>query len=656
MMKWRPAPLAWVAVAVLTFIFWANPLRFHPQMIEPSYDDTSEELVIGRMARSAADGLFSKNADLGTNYDPAHPSVQGRDSYEAQKRFYENPDLIRSMNLSWGVYPSHFDLQGIFFSVLDRLNPLPRKYRIGFYHGLAALFAAGMLVWIADMLRRRFGFAASVGFLVPVALEPLFTALSPNLYWLVGLWFLPMAIAMRLAEQETPRRRAAVIALAFLAFVAKFLCGYEFTSTVILAAAVGCLLDVSEGAERLRRVLRDATAIVSVGVAGFLVAALAHAMRQGGFAVIVEKAANRMTGDADSFQEELVLGKFATIASVLSNYLGGNYITLIKSFGVVLTLLAVTAVAALLDGKFNWYLGPDRRRLQILALGFLASIAAPLSWFVLGKAHSFAHLHIDLVMWYLPTVPLGCAMAALALSQTIEHRALWRIDAARSLVAAAIPVLVLGAVLTVYFVDRGIQTRGTWVISAHADASPLFSDSDLGVDFRMNDQWFLVQYDCRRADAGETFLVRAMEGDATANYDFRLADRQVFARKGICLAAQAKADRRFKTIRFGQMSGRQTIWEREQKIAFPDRFTPQPLTDQDWDRGFSRAPGAALLVSDRDFVGLFIRPGDLLRFSPSEQCRITGISRAGRSRVIAFDGSPVRLPDSGTPVIGIIRE
>jgi len=38
---------------------------------------------------------------------------------------------------------------------------------------LAALFSAGVLVWIADILR-PFGWPAFYGFLIPVALEPMF--------------------------------------------------------------------------------------------------------------------------------------------------------------------------------------------------------------------------------------------------------------------------------------------------------------------------------------------------------------------------------------------------------------------------------------------------------------------------------------------------
>jgi hypothetical protein len=167
-----------IVVALLTIVFWGNILRFYPRLIDRTYDDTSEGLVIGRLARSAAQGLTSENADLGLNVDPNRPGLSVPELYKDQKRYFANPQLVDSLHLGWGAYPSQFGLQGIVFSVIDSINPLPRNWRIGFYHLLASLMTAGALVWIADILRRRFGWAAFAGFLIPPALEPMFTALD----------------------------------------------------------------------------------------------------------------------------------------------------------------------------------------------------------------------------------------------------------------------------------------------------------------------------------------------------------------------------------------------------------------------------------------------------------------------------------------------
>jgi hypothetical protein len=136
-----------IVLALLTTVFWGNLFRFYPRLIDLTYDDTSEGLVIGRLARSAADGITSANADLGLNFDPKRPGVGVSELYNDQKIYFANPQLVNSLHLGWGPYPNHFGLQGIVFSALDLINPLPREWRIGFYHLLASLMCAGTLVW-----------------------------------------------------------------------------------------------------------------------------------------------------------------------------------------------------------------------------------------------------------------------------------------------------------------------------------------------------------------------------------------------------------------------------------------------------------------------------------------------------------------------------
>ena len=168
-------------------------------------------------------------------------------------------------------------------------------------------------------------------------------------------------------------------------------------------------------------------------------------MKEGGFAVFAQKAANRMTGNSASLADELIFGKFEPIGAVISLYLGGNLITLTKSFGLVLALIAMYAILVLLDERFNWFYGAGRRKLQVLGLAVLASFTAPLSWFMLGKAHSFDHLPFDLIMWYVPTIPLGFAMLAVGSLSLVQYLELKRGDALLSLLIGSIPLVIVAA-------------------------------------------------------------------------------------------------------------------------------------------------------------------------------------------------------------------
>ncbi len=652
--RFRPALVAVIVWTVLTLIFWGNLFRFHPSMIDDVYDGTSEASVVGRLARAAADGYF-KNTDLGVNLDAQHLDSDPY-NYSRQVRYFEHPELIHSQGLGWFAYPSHFAFQGYVFAAVDLIDPLPRNMRLSFYHFLASLFTAGVLVWIAAILRAKFGWAAFVGFLLPVAVEPMFSGLAPNLCWFAGSWLLPIPFGILLADEDDERKRRVLLAMVFLAFLVRFLSGYEFTSTIILATVVGCLLTVKERTDQFRHVLRNASWVVATGVTAFVVAAMAQAAKQGGFAVFAQKAANRILGDASSLQDQLILGKFEPIGAVIWLYLGGNYITLIKNFGFFLALIAFYAVLILLDERFNWFYGKGRRQLQVLALAVLASFAAPLSWFVLGKGHSFDHLPFDLIMWYVPTIPLGFAMLGVSIVSFVEYLKLKRGDALLSWLVASIPLLLVGAAVAIRVIDKKIETAGTWVITEHANAAPIFENPSMGIEFRMSNEWFTLLYPCSARPPNRLVQIYAEQDGKKVDYSFELSRNQVLASKGTCIAAQAKSDRPVTQIHFGETASGAQVWQRDATIALPDTFKPEPLSNADWDRGVNRGSGTELLVNNSDFGLLLIKKGDQVLIAPTDRRTITSIISAGNSKVLGLDGERIRLAEGVDPVFGIIRK
>ena len=122
--------------------------------------------------------------------------------------------------------------------------------------------------------------------------------------------------------------------------------------------------------------------------------------------MILDRAIDRTSGGGSAAVDQgLNIGQFASISSVIRTYLGANDYTQIRNFGLLLGLLGVIAVAAFLDREYGWFLGEDRRKLRTLAFAWLASLAAPLSWFILAKAHAYAH---QTARFY----PLACADVA----------------------------------------------------------------------------------------------------------------------------------------------------------------------------------------------------------------------------------------------------
>jgi hypothetical protein len=53
------------------------------------------------------------------------------------------------------------------------------------------------------------------------------------------------------------------------------------------------------------------------------------------------------------------------------------------------------------------------------------SILAPLSWFVIFKAHAYVHPHMDYIAWHMPFVLFGAAV--LGLAGKVVAADLWRL-------------------------------------------------------------------------------------------------------------------------------------------------------------------------------------------------------------------------------------
>jgi hypothetical protein len=416
---------------------------------------------------------------------------------------------------------------------------------------------------------------------------------------------------------------------------------------------IGCLLNTRN--DPFRNII-DMIWVALAGVAGFVLAILVHGAKLG-FAVILDRAIDRTTAVGNTLQDGLTMGQFASVASVIRLYLGANDYTQIRNFGTVFGLLGAIAVVAFLDRQFSWFLGEDRNRLRTLAFAFIVSFAAPMSWFILAKAHSFAHPPLDFILWYVPTLPVGGAMAAVALCQAYAVRKEWSTSFARSFLTLAIPLAIVATVVLVLVLDRRIDTRGTWILRAHAHGTPVFADADIGVDMRMTDSWFTVEYLCDRTAPPDVFKLRAINAGKETNYDFRLAEHEVTSiGNWKCYYAQAKGRSPFTRLDIGLESGRRIVWHREINFTVRDEFTMDAFTDVNWDHGLLRSTGKELLLKMQDFLPLALHVGDVLEFAASGPRKVASFDFAIRPYVrVEVEGAPLTAEDTKAPV-KIVRQ
>ncbi len=184
---------------------------------------------------------------------------------------------------------------------------------VGVFHVLNSLLAAAMLGLLVVWARAEFGWVAAVSLLVAMVLSPWLIVFRRNLNWMSWMWWLPMFAAGVVFNRfrHGTRRFYAILFLATgLLVCAKCSAGYEFTPTIMIAAATPAVYYGLKVGRRWKSIAGDVLGIGCAGTAGFLAAVLLQALLlgasllSGGLASIWSDARRRTYGSPSDFGPE----------------------------------------------------------------------------------------------------------------------------------------------------------------------------------------------------------------------------------------------------------------------------------------------------------------------------------------------------------------
>lgn len=308
------------------------------------------------------------------------------------------------------------------------------------------------------LVRREFSTAAATIFAASLIFSPWVVVFARTLYWAEATWFLPLIVAMFFAEGALRSRALNVVALSclFLALLVRFLCGYEYLTTIFLASCVPFVYQATKNGHGLKRITMQIALCGLIGLAAFAVAVGVHSQSlsadgTSGLDVIILTAQKRLTSETPEQVAEAVCRGDEDCERGLVNSLSTNPLDVAASYfmspdflpfvrdleipqaerdalraayrhpgmdtlknalremtikGVYFSvamliggkaLLGLLAVTLLLLPK----MAPEIRVLVA------TSLLAPLSWFVIGKGHSAVHHHLNYVLWWLPFIPFS---------------------------------------------------------------------------------------------------------------------------------------------------------------------------------------------------------------------------------------------------------
>jgi hypothetical protein len=299
-------------------------------------------------------------------------------------------------------YYSQLGFQGWIFYILAKSNiPSPVfLFRLG-----CCLLLSLLISLICIELNKIYGILLSAVFFITSMISPILGDFSTNLYWVAFTWFIPMYLG--LVCLNNLNRRFWLYPLFYLAIFIKSACGYEYITVIMLSSIMFLVIEfivcIKKDRQRSKLIFKSIVGISVMSLLGFISTFIIHSYFRGDGNILVgsdiiyrEDVLRRTFGNALEFPEVYADSLNASILKVLMRYFFDT-----QAGKVALFVLAISCII------FIYKIFKNRKLLSTDLLLFVASFITCISWFILGKSHSYIHHQINTVLWYMSFVQIG---------------------------------------------------------------------------------------------------------------------------------------------------------------------------------------------------------------------------------------------------------
>ena len=419
-----------IPILLLFFGFLFNLWHVAEQQWFKTHQRDTESLVIGRMVKSRQDGIFSAGgltgAGITTNVQQEWISSNQIDNQYAAY-------LNRGSFAQFSTYMSQPGGQGMIFSLLDRLIPLSPQIKLWVFYVLTAFLSAIALTAIVGWFYDEFGGWIAIFVLCSMVFSQWLTVFGKNLWWSLWAFYLPMIVVMYFLKRYRETLNQQRIRFGIVIFIAVsikcFINGFEYITTTLIMMMTPCIYyAVLYKWSRRHCVKWTLVASLGSGVAIFFTLIMLcfqiGAAKDGfmdGVEHVIWSFGKRTYGEAEDFPPVYAASLNAGTLSVVMTYMNGvffdlnNYLSIsndfVSNFLLKIRYYYLIILFIVMSALLLWRSHAERRHHYIaLICATWFSILAPLSWFVIFKAHSYIHTHMSFLLWQMPFTFFGFAV------------------------------------------------------------------------------------------------------------------------------------------------------------------------------------------------------------------------------------------------------
>ena len=429
----RKIALWTVSIGLLFFGFFSNLWHVAEQQWFDTHQRDTESLIIGRIVKSRQDGIFSvgglTGAGITTNIQQDWISENQIDNQYAAY-------LNRGSFDKFSPYMSQTGGQGIIFSLLDRRIPLSPQIKLWSFYVLTALLSAIALTVVVNWFYEEFGGRVAIFVVGSAVLSQWLTVFGKNLWWSLSAFYLPMIVVLCLLKRHRVPSNHQFIRFGILIFISVlikcFINGFEYITTTLVMMVTPCIYyAVLDRWNRHQYLKWTLAAIGGSSVAIFfsliILCFQIGAAKDGfmdGVAHVIWSFGKRTYAEPQDYPAVYAASLEAGTIGVVITYMNGiffdlnNYLSITNVFisnfllkiryGYLIVLFML--MSALLFLRSRKMMAERRQHSIALIWTTWFSILAPLSWYVIFKAHSYIHTHMSFLLWQMPFTLFGFAV------------------------------------------------------------------------------------------------------------------------------------------------------------------------------------------------------------------------------------------------------
>ena len=389
------------------------------------FADQTESFVIGRATMSKQNGLWSNGFLLGR--DTVIGTTDSINEYQL-KSYLESSKVM-----GFKEYPSTPGGSGWLFSIFSSVSPLTPASTLSAFRWFISAFSATVIVLIIQALGLTFGRLSLVSSGLGLLFSPMITVAGGHIYWMFGVFLLPMIPILLLINARTEKINRALLLSSIAFFFKCILTGFELITSSLLAPIVMLAFVLKLNGLR-KDLIGKKLFLLFVGMGSALILTIAvltvqismvRGSYRDGIVHFIDRLETRTIG---SRIPEQIWSKYSPIdegstALEVVKYYGSNIQALtlfsLKKYqliGVRYRTIFILYFWASIVG----FLFTNAKLNVLISIGWL-SFLAPISWLVIFKAHALIHPQLDVLVWFLPTLFFVYASFGAILGQFVKR-------------------------------------------------------------------------------------------------------------------------------------------------------------------------------------------------------------------------------------------